>query len=58
VILADPRTYEDLKNYRIQLSIELSLYLDHPKGNKEIEDLKIITSSPIDYCRFGSFDDE
>jgi hypothetical protein len=61
IIYAHPKTYEEFKNYKIQINNEIKIFLDHPRGNKDIERAevsKIKLSNPVEYCRFGTFDSE
>lgn len=40
MVLTHPKTYEDFKNVKITVkgvNGDAILYLDHPKGNKEID---------------------
>lgn len=61
VILTHPKTYEDFKNMKLTLkgqNGDIFIYLDHPKGNKEIdkeETAKLKEVSPLETFRFGAF---
>ena len=63
VVLTHPKTYEEFRNFKVQIkgiNGEAVLYIDHPKGNKEIdkeETTKIRECHPIEHFRFGCFDE-